>query len=289
MKPKALVLIIAGLAVLVAAGWFAISSVMSPGAITIATYNADEQLVGASEDLLSSVAQALRSTDADVLAIQGVESEQAVRDFVANHLADMGYEHIVSLDVGHEDGTENAVLSRFPILNVRAFADQTFEGEHPKQAGDRNNPFAGSPLRFRQSPLLVELDIPGERLTILTIDHKGGNRFSYWREAEARATVALAQKHARNKRVLILGSFHAENDSPMYQVYDENGFRDPLSDREESDGFVTESAGDRTDFILCRKEMLRSINPDDAFVVELSLPNGEDAHYPLAVRYKPAG
>ncbi len=286
MKPKAIVLIAMGLIVLVGVGWFVVGRFASPPTIVVATYNADGLLQSNDQDTLEAIASALRSADADVLAIQGVESERSVRDFADTYLAGLGYDHIASRDVGHDDGTENAVLSRYPIRDTKVFPREPIPGEHPRRANGRTNPFFGDPMRFSQSPLFVEIDIPrAQPLFLLNMDHKGGNRFEYWRQIEAEGIVALARKHARRSAVLIVGSFHAEDDAPMFEVYDDAGFRDPLEDA--ADELATETSGDRIDFILCRKDMLDGFDPASAQVFELSIPSGDDVHYPLAVRYKP--
>lgn len=102
----------------------------TPGAIRVTTYNIenlfddvdDPELTGDNDDIddekplaeLKAAARAIRLVDADVLCLQEVESLEALLAFRDAHLADMGYDHVVSIDAGTGRGIEQSVLSRFP-------------------------------------------------------------------------------------------------------------------------------------------------------------------------------
>ncbi|HHN79115.1 MAG TPA: endonuclease/exonuclease/phosphatase family protein, partial [Phycisphaerales bacterium] len=140
MKARHMVIIAAGVAILgvVLASlflrggekpWASKAPSKSGSQIRIATFNVDglydpdddPALAGEYDDTpsdqphLEAIASAIRAVDADILALENVESLEAVRWFNQTFLQSMGYEHIASLDVGHKRGLENAVLSRLPI------------------------------------------------------------------------------------------------------------------------------------------------------------------------------
>ena len=87
-------------------------------AIRVCSYNVlnlfdpfdDPDLQGEYDDLAmatprercEAIAKAIRAVDADVLCLQEVEGEDALRWFRDEFLADQGYDHIVSRDVGYD-------------------------------------------------------------------------------------------------------------------------------------------------------------------------------------------
>src|SRR5690606_27145730 len=98
------------------------------GTVRLPTYNAENLFDAADDPALSgryedaaetkpeherrAIAETVRRIDAVVLALQEVESEEALRRFVDEHLSHSGYEHVISIDAGAERGIEQAVLSR---------------------------------------------------------------------------------------------------------------------------------------------------------------------------------
>ena len=110
----------------------------TPEALRLATYNLlnlfdhvdDPTLSGEDEDIddakpageRRAVAEAIRRLDADVLALQEIESEAALTEFRDEYLEGMGYHYLVSVDTGDPRGIECAVLSRFPLDNVEHWA-----------------------------------------------------------------------------------------------------------------------------------------------------------------------
>ena len=243
------------------------------GELRLATYNVEE-LAGptdpapSSEAHLEAIAGAIRLADADILALQGVQSLDAVRWFNQTYLADSGYSDIVSIDVGHSRGVENAVLSRVPIINSRVWSTLKLGGTHPSLVGGTPNPNSGKPIRFRRSPLMVQAKLPGERtpITLFIVEHKGGNRFAYWREAEAKAIVRLASDIGMNKRIVVLGSFHAPPDDPSLEAYTRGGFLNAF-ERDGSPELATETSGDTTDLVLANRTALGSLDTTNTFVV----------------------
>lgn len=205
------------------------------GAIRLTTYNIhdlydehdDPALAGRNDDRertmipsrRAATRLALRAIDADILALQEVESLDAARWYRDLALEGMGYEHIATEEVGHSLGMQQAVLSRFPILETRTFADRVI-GEHPPLYRGRPNRYAGQPMTFRRSPLLVEVALTdgtpaadlaeGDRLTVLVVHAKTGEGSEAWRLAEGQALAAIVgelRSERPERRIVIAGDF----------------------------------------------------------------------------------
>ena len=98
------------------------------GAIRLATYNVenlfdaidDPDLSGRNEDIddakpeaeLQGLADAIHALDADVLALEEVESEAVLTWFRDTYLSDMGYTALASIDAGDGRGIEQSVIVR---------------------------------------------------------------------------------------------------------------------------------------------------------------------------------
>ena len=63
----------------------------------------------------------IRELDADILALQEVESMEALEWFNKKYLSDMGYKYVVSEEVGYYRGIEQSVLSRFPVKDIKVW------------------------------------------------------------------------------------------------------------------------------------------------------------------------
>ena len=275
------------------------------GMLRLATFNVeglfdaedDLKLTGANDDVASSeahlagIAEAIRVADADIVALQDVESIAALEWFVGAYLEGMGYEYAASLDVGHDRGSENAVISRLPIEASKVWPTLKIGGKHPPTAGDGANPNSGQPMRFRRSPLMVRVEMPdGDgSLTLFVVEHKGGDKFDYWREAEAGSVVGLAKEVGMHERVVVLGSFHCDPGDPSLEAYFAAGFVDALGLDGESSKWASETSGDRTDFILANRVAKGDLDPEAGFVLggaiaELRQGSMSDAtHLPVVI------
>ncbi|RMH13961.1 MAG: hypothetical protein D6695_02525 [Planctomycetota bacterium] len=297
----------------------------TPGTIRIATYNVenlfddvdDPALSGRFEDIddtkpaseCQAVAEAVHRIDADVLAVEEIESREALIAFRDEYLSDMGYEHVVSLDAGDERGIEQAVLSRFPIVDHRQWIRRPLGGIHPDKYGSQENWYAGEEIVFHRSPLMVEVEVPGDvtggdayRLTLIVVHHKSGRYSSYWREAEVRGTLeVIAELMAENpdRNVVILGDFNAQTTDESVKMYLDAGFGDIVGERSGPE-WVTHASGRRIDLILANEQAMREIKPESAFVLGTTagpegmdwqeahlLPGYASDHYPVVVDLTP--
>lgn len=296
------------------------------GGVRLATYNLlnlfderDDPSLSGNEDDMSSVkpeserqalGEAIRRLDADILACEEVESFDALMEFRERHLQGMGYKHVVSIDVGAERGIEQAVLSRYPIVEAMVWPVIRLDGVHPDTYGNEPNRYAGQPLDCRRSPLRVTVEIPGGdgvapyRLTLFVVHHKSGRYNNYWREAEAaKFAEMIAELQARepSRNIAILGDFNAIPIDASVQTYLSAGLTDVLAPRKARDPLTTtHESGRAIDFILVNPAFLSDLSPGSAFVLGTPLrPEGADYrttpapagfasdHLPVAVDFLP--
>lgn len=267
------------------------------GTIRLATYNIenlfdeddDPKIAGNVDDLgqtkpleqRRAAAAAIRALDADVLCLEEVESEAALRWFRDQHLQGMGYDHIASLDAGDGRGIEQSVLSRFPIKTVKNWVGTKLDAPRPEKDGGRPDPRAGEPMKFARSPLFVEVEVPADKaggktytLSLIVLHHKSGKNFNSQREAEARKVVEfykdLEKEHA-GRNIAICGDFNATPDAKSIKTYLDAGLIDAFADRskaESSDRSWMTHASDRVfDYIFVSPELKAEVVAQSAFVL----------------------
>ncbi len=287
-------------------------------AVRLATYNVlnlfdkidDPELKHDSEipkpdSELEAVAKAIRAVDADILALEEVESREALLWFRDTYLKGMGYEHVASVDVGYYRGIENSVLSRYPIRDTKVWLEMELEGEHPRLWNGRSNRYYGEPLLFRRSPLCVDIEVREDyRLRLYVVHHKAGQGNEYWREAEGQGVVKLIQADQVEDdqvNIAVLGDFNAPPSDPSVLGYLEAGLVDTFAHRARyaemsAPKFVTHESNRTIDYILVNSGLLREIRPGSGFIFSTpARPEGHDwrtdptpkgyasDHYPVAV------
>lgn len=251
-------------------------------------FDRDNGLRAKPQDQQRAVAEAIRRLDADVIGLQEIESFDALIDFREKHLAGLGYDHVVSIDVGQERGIEQAVLSRFPIKEATVWPTQSLGGMHPEKVGSRVNELAGQPIDSRRSPLRVVIEVPAERtggaayeFILFVTHHKSGFGYDYWREREVARlmeTIREMQSREPSRNIAVVGDFNARPQDRSVQMYSESGMIDTLADRAEGDPRFLTHESDRTiDFIFVNSAMSREVIEKSAFVLGTPLrPKGAD-------------
>lgn len=91
-------------------------------------YRKDEGTPPKSRGALEKVAAAIRKVNADVVALQEVESRGFLERFVTVYLPDMGYHHIVHFEGNDQRGIDVALLSRAPVGEVTSRRHLEFTG-----------------------------------------------------------------------------------------------------------------------------------------------------------------
>ena len=313
----------------------------TPGTIRLASYNLenlfddkdDPALAGQYDDKemtkplahLEALAKAIKAIDADIIALQEIESLQALTWFRDNHLQGLGYDFISSLDSGDHRGIECSVLSRFPLKDIKVFPDMPLGGVHPDKWGEEANREAGKPITFRRSPLQVTVVVPAEKvaalsklndpavqnsetkpyeLTLFVVHFKSGRPGAYWREAEATRTSTLANAVLTEKpeaNITILGDCNAvQTDEAMQILYRQN-WMDLFADRAAKDAATFSHSSERTiDHIIFNRNLSGELVFDSRFIMGTPVrdkgvdwrttapPEGYAAdHYPVVVDLYP--
>jgi endonuclease/exonuclease/phosphatase family metal-dependent hydrolase len=251
-------------------------------------HSSREGLRSKPESQLRAVAEAIRRLDADVIGLQEIESFDALEAFNAVYLADLGYEYVVSIDVGQERGIEQAVLSRFPIREARVWPNMPLGGVHPERYGNSENWYAGEPITYRRSPLFVRVEVPSDdaegsfHLDIFVVHQKSGGPAAYWREAESRGLVKLLDQHLAlnpDANIAVLGDFNAKPDAQSIRTYIEDAGLILTMDSHGPGAMQTPThESDRAiDFIFVNSNLAGHLVPDSAFVLGTPLrPSGSD-------------
>ncbi|MEM7228275.1 MAG: endonuclease/exonuclease/phosphatase family protein [Planctomycetota bacterium] len=302
------------------------------GTVRLATYNMlnffdsvdDPTLQGEFDDAgmitdekrCQKLADAIRAMDADILALQEIESLQAIEWFRDTYLTDMGYDHVASIDVGYKRGVENSVLSRFPITNTKVWLDESLDDVQRIGPGwDEVPEDSQQGLEFRRSPLMVDVAIRDDyTLTVFCVHHKsGGLRTMWWREAEALQIMEYIndieeQDPARN--IVVMGDFNSAPWDKSIRVYTQAGMVDTLSHRiiprwkdadpTEPDLYKTHESGRTLDYILMNSAAHRelvigsphvygTLSPPDSYNWRKDPhPEGYASdHYPVIVDIRP--
>jgi len=301
----------------------------APGALRLATYNVenlfdnadDLDLSGQHEDKgttkpeseLQGLATAIRALDADVIALQEVESEKALMWFHDAYLKGMGYAYHASIDAGDARGIEQAVLSRYPIKAVKNWPDLPLAGNHPDDAKDAT---PGSPIHYHRSPLKVDIEVPATvtgdepyRFTLLAVHQKSGKNSGYWREAEATKTASIVQElqaQTPGINISVLGDCNSVPSDAATKIYLTGGLIDLLAARDSANladrpKFITHESGRTIDYILVNLAMNAEVVANSTFIMGTpARPAGVDwrsypvppgyasDHYPVVVdvRYK---
>jgi endonuclease/exonuclease/phosphatase family metal-dependent hydrolase len=250
--------------------------------------------------------------NADVIALEEVESDVALRWFRDTYLRDMGYASVASLDAGYYRGVEQSVLSRYEIVEAKVWPNLSITDVRRSGDGWQDVPAdKRSSLTFQRSPLMVTVRVrPDYLLTLFVVHHKaGGSGLKYHREAEALKIVELARAVMRedpSRNVAILGDFNAAPWDKSMRVYLEAGFVDTLAHRTtwkddpEMPLFKTHESDRVLDYILLNSAAYREFVPGSAHVYgTLTPPSSYDYrtdpqpegyasdHYPVIIELMP--
>jgi len=255
-----------------------------PGAIRVATYNLlnlfdhkdDPSIGGKVDDFLMAIkdrrgralAKVIRAIDADILALQEIESLEALLWFRDTYLSDAGYRYVVSLDVGHYRGIEQSVMSRFPITGAQVWPGVSLDKVTRVGSGWTPVPLKFQVgLKIRRSPLRVDVKInEGFKLSIFNVHHKAARNFPFQREAEALKIVEFINELERKepkRNIIVAGDFNANPWDKSLRVYLDAGLIDTLSHRvvlreggvrdDKAANFITHESGTVRDYMFLNK------------------------------------
>ena len=223
-----------------------------PGTIRLASYNLlnlfddkdDPALQGEFDDIgmattherSRTLARVIKAVDADILALQEVESLEALLWFRDTYMPEAGYKYVASHDVGHYRGIEQSVMSRFPITHSQVWLNVSLDDVARVGSGWGSVPRTfRTGLKFRRSPLRVDIKVNEEyKLSIFNVHHKSGCDFRFHREAESLKIIELInqlQREDPDRNIIVAGDFNAVPGEKSLRVYLEAGLIDTLSVR----------------------------------------------------------
>ena len=303
----------------------------SKGAIRIASYNLlnlfdkvddpalsgkyDDLAMATNDDRCRAMAAAITALDADILCVQEIESEECLKWFRDTYLKDLGYDHIVSRDVGYYRGVEQGVLSRFPIKQATIWPDEDLSDMKRKKVGGEEANWAecdgDQGASFQRSPIMVDLGIQATaewiepyELSLVVVHHKSGREFNCQRESEALQIVELIEKRLEAEpdlNLVVLGDFNASPSAKSIAVYKDSGFKNAYEHRWQKTGntrdlFRTHESNRVIDYIMFNPNAFKEAVPETFQVVGTlhpgdkydwrtdEPPSGYAAdHYPLAI------
>jgi endonuclease/exonuclease/phosphatase family metal-dependent hydrolase len=255
------------------------------------------------------LAEAIRAIDADVIALQEVESLAALTWFRDTWLKDAGYKHLASLDVGYYRGVECSVMSRIKITNAKVWLNESLDNVKRDGPGWAAVP-EGAHLTFQRSPLMIDLETDGGyKFTVFSVHHKAGSEFDYHREAEALRIVDLVdglRKDDPGRNIIVMGDFNASPFDKSYRVYLRAGMIDTMAHRLwQGDGpevalYKTHESNRVLDYILMNSAAHRELVIGSQFVYGTPLPPASydyrkdpfpegyaSDHYPVVVEVTP--
>jgi endonuclease/exonuclease/phosphatase family metal-dependent hydrolase len=299
----------------------------SKGAIRLATYNTlnlfdhvdDPSLQGEFDDFknqtadarCAELAKAIRAIDADIIALQEVESLEALTWFRDTFLKDMGYMHLASKDVGYYRGVECSIMSRHRITDVRIRPDESLDDV--KRAGIGWSAVPADKqrgMKFQRSPLMVDIEINDDyTVTVFALHHKAGREFDYQREAEALQIIeyiTALREQDPTRNIVVMGDFNAAPFDKSLRTYLEAGMIDTLAHRTvgqnqpEAPLYKTHESDRVLDYILfnsaTHREMVigsafvyGTLHPGDAYDYRTDPhpPGYASDHYPVVVELMP--
>lgn len=173
-------------------------------------YHSDEGTPAKPRMELERLAEVIRRLDADVLALQEVESRGYLERFLEVFLPDAGYQHIVHFEGNDARGIDVCLLSRLPVGGVTSYRHATFADDVER------------PQRFRRDLLCVQIEPQGAKAFEVWVVHLKSNSEGRKHAEPIRLTEAKAVRRLLDQRlsadpdaaIFVCGDFNDTPDSP---------------------------------------------------------------------------
>ncbi|MCA9184875.1 MAG: endonuclease/exonuclease/phosphatase family protein [Pirellulaceae bacterium] len=250
-------------------------------------YAQDETTRAKPRPELERLAQTIRSINADVLAMQEVESRGFLERFLDVFLPDMGYRHVVHFEGNDLRGIDVCVLSRAPVGKVTSYRHLEF----PDASGHSRS--------FNRDLLDVEIlpdqGTPFQLWVVHLKSNSDGREFAEpIRLAEAQQLRTLYERAlAANPQIQIVlcGDFNDTIDSKTLKTIVGN-------DKLPLQSFLNELPDDQTitynqppylsmiDFVFCSPSMATRYVPQSYRIRQNVLEQSGSDHNPVTARFK---
>ncbi len=250
-------------------------------------YSPDEHVKARSDYEIDLITSLVLTIDADVLAVQEVESGAFMERLAATHFPQMNYNYIVSVD--HDTWYQNiAVLSRFPLGPMTSFKTISTPIEGMDEATSLTN----------HRMLLVEVYPSEDYAFLLSVNHfKAGGRGERnvgWRLGQIdflRDQIERFTVRNPSLNIAVIGDFNAVPGTPEMKRWTEPEKGIEYIDLLEDVGHpITKLYSDITlDYILLNHNMYDeyvegSIEVVRPYDYETMLKASD--HYPVSARFK---
>ncbi len=177
-------------------------------------YTSDERTAPKPPRQQRQLAETLRTLDADVVALQEVESSGVLRAFLADYLPDMGYDEQALVEGNDSRGIDVALVSRWPLGRVTSHASLRWEDQR------------GHVGRFTRDLLCVEvLPDAGTPFEVWVVHLRSNGEdpqaAQLVRTSEARAVRRFYEQRLQREpqaRILLAGDFNEPLDGPAMRV-----------------------------------------------------------------------
>jgi len=221
-------------------------------------YHADETTAAKPREQLEHLAESIRGLDADVLALQEVETRGYLQRFVDVFLPEMGYEHIVHYEGNDLRGIDVCLLSRVPVGPVQSHRHMRFPGAE------------GQPRAMSRDLLSVTLQPPGKKPIEVWVFHLKSNSGGRELAEPIRLAEVYFVRNMLDKRLaadpsaqlLLMGDFNDTWESATMKTLVGTGpaaLTLPLSEPKIK-SLITYNKGEHRsmiDFILCSPAMAK--------------------------------
>lgn len=245
-------------------------------------YRSDEGTPAKPKDQLENIAKTIRELDADVLALEEVESRDFLERFVAAKLSDMGYVNVVCFEGNDTRGIDCAILSRFPVGPVTSHRHEQFKDE------------SGNVMRYQRDLLQARIEPPGAPSFDMFVVHfkskRGGPKETEATRvaecAQARKTVDAILKEDPQSLFVICGDFNDTWESAPMKVLRGKGSTGLQSFHHElpkgTNSYNAMKGDNMIDYILCSPAMARRYVAKSFRLLPGSVKTSGSDHNPIA-------
>jgi len=161
------------------------------------------------EKELIALGEAMRAINADVVALQEVETKEVLTQFRDKYIRDMGYREVVLIDANDPRGIDVALFSRYPVIDVKTHKDLRFPVPGQGEQG------------FSRDLLQVRIQGPNNYIFTAFVVHlkskHGAEAADAKRRAEAEQInriVSEFQRQNPRENVVVLGDFNDTVQAP---------------------------------------------------------------------------
>lgn len=158
----------------------------------------------------AALAQVFRNVNPHVVGLVEVESLPTLLNFRDTYISDMGYKHVTLIEGNDQRGIDVAVMSKFPIVNVKSHKDRTFR-----------IPGESQPAKLSRDLLQTTITTPNGYTFTYFVTHlkskHGGAASDARRKAEAALVRTIVKDFARanpKANYAIAGDFNDTPESP---------------------------------------------------------------------------